>query len=92
MKLVKTSAVVVGIAIWAAACSKSPTQDNAEDNATANAEAPAAAPVATAPATNAPDMNAVIENNAAAPAAKHKHRRGNDRTDNGPRPPSATTN
>lgn len=92
MKLLKTSAVVLGIALCVAACSKSPSRNNANENATANAEAPAAAPVATAPETNAADVNAVVDNNLAGPEQNRKHHRRNDRTDNGPRPPSATTN
>lgn len=92
MKLVKTSAIVIAIALCGAACSKSPTQNNADENATNSAEAPVAAPAPTAPAANVSDMNAVTQNNTAAPETTRKHRHKGDRTDNGPRPPSGTTN
>jgi len=90
MKLLKTSAVVIGLALCAAACSKSPTQNSADENAADNVEAPVAAPAPTTPAQNASDMNAVVQNNAAAPETARKHHHKGDRTDNGPRPPSTT--
>lgn len=92
MKLLRTSAVVIGIALCLAACSKSPTQNSVDENAANAAEAPATAPAATAPAANVTDVNAAAQNSAGASATTTKHRRKGDRTDNGPRPPAASTN